>query len=126
MTIRSNALDVNLEGTHSFENEIDYSFDFRFREIKGTRNSEFGDVVDDGTGFRVFLKMFGTIDNPSFAWDKEAKKAVKEEQREQAKDDLKSALKTGFGINKKDTTRSEEHTSELQSRPHLVCRLLLE
>src|SRR5690554_4633293 len=25
-----------------------------------------------------------------------------------------------------DDTRSEEHTSELQSRPHLVCRLLLE
>src|SRR5690554_7122168 len=24
------------------------------------------------------------------------------------------------------TDRSEEHTSELQSRPHLVCRLLLE
>src|SRR3989442_11318726 len=23
------------------------------------------------------------------------------------------------------STRSEEHTSELQSRPHLVCRLLL-
>src|SRR5690554_7124357 len=26
----------------------------------------------------------------------------------------------------KGTPRSEEHTSELQSRPHLVCRLLLE
>src|SRR3989442_3328226 len=25
-----------------------------------------------------------------------------------------------------DAPRSEEHTSELQSRPHLVCRLLLE
>src|SRR5690554_7220839 len=25
-----------------------------------------------------------------------------------------------------DQERSEEHTSELQSRPHLVCRLLLE
>src|SRR3989442_12003093 len=25
-----------------------------------------------------------------------------------------------------DARRSEEHTSELQSRPHLVCRLLLE
>src|SRR3989442_6036116 len=25
-----------------------------------------------------------------------------------------------------DDVRSEEHTSELQSRPHLVCRLLLE
>src|SRR3989442_5018266 len=27
---------------------------------------------------------------------------------------------------RKATERSEEHTSELQSRPHLVCRLLLE
>src|SRR3989442_11709318 len=27
---------------------------------------------------------------------------------------------------KPDESRSEEHTSELQSRPHLVCRLLLE
>lgn len=110
MTIHSNAIDLNLEGTHSFENDIDYSFDFRFREIKGSQNSQFGDVVDDGTGFRIFLKMFGTIDNPSFTWDKEAKKAVKEEQREQAKDDLKSALKTGFGINKKDTTITELKT----------------
>src|SRR3989442_3926473 len=27
---------------------------------------------------------------------------------------------------RQNTERSEEHTSELQSRPHLVCRLLLE
>src|SRR5690554_7437319 len=36
------------------------------------------------------------------------------------KDDF---IENGLGkLNK----RSEEHTSELQSRPHLVCRLLLE
>src|SRR5690554_7678919 len=29
-------------------------------------------------------------------------------------------------VNKFKILRSEEHTSELQSRPHLVCRLLLE
>src|SRR3989442_4305836 len=29
-------------------------------------------------------------------------------------------------LEKKFFLRSEEHTSELQSRPHLVCRLLLE
>src|SRR3989442_11638340 len=33
-------------------------------------------------------------------------------------------LKLGFFQNM--FQRSEEHTSELQSRPHLVCRLLLE
>src|SRR5690554_7257790 len=30
------------------------------------------------------------------------------------------------GLNIFARVRSEEHTSELQSRPHLVCRLLLE
>src|SRR5690554_7583233 len=31
-----------------------------------------------------------------------------------------------YSLNIQDEGRSEEHTSELQSRPHLVCRLLLE
>src|SRR2546429_4840219 len=36
------------------------------------------------------------------------------------------ARKTFFILLAKDFARSEEHTSELQSRLHLVCRLLLE
>src|SRR3989442_9709543 len=38
------------------------------------------------------------------------------------------ALRLGidFGDQVAGLDRSEEHTSELQSRPHLVCRLLLE
>src|SRR5690554_7487623 len=36
------------------------------------------------------------------------------------------SLKTGNQPIGVATYRSEEHTSELQSRPHLVCRLLLE
>src|SRR3989442_4694490 len=42
---------------------------------------------------------------------------------------FKNALTTlpmGGGKGGSDFDRSEEHTSELQSRPHLVCRLLLE
>src|SRR5690554_7402333 len=37
-----------------------------------------------------------------------------------ADDFTEHGFKVGFKM------RSEEHTSELQSRPHLVCRLLLE
>src|SRR3989442_5742702 len=33
---------------------------------------------------------------------------------------------TDYPASKAAWVRSEEHTSELQSRPHLVCRLLLE
>src|SRR3989442_8914384 len=35
-----------------------------------------------------------------------------------------AVVQAGTGVGK--SLRSEEHTSELQSRPHLVCRLLLE
>lgn len=104
MSIRSNALDVNLEGTHTFENDINYAFNFRFREIKGSAKSDFGDVIDDGTGFRIFLKMFGNLSSPQFVWDNEAKKMETQERREQAKDDFRSAIKTGFGIHKNDST----------------------
>src|SRR5690554_517844 len=36
------------------------------------------------------------------------------------------ALLAQQGFGPRGVGRSEEHTSELQSRPHLVCRLLLE
>src|SRR3989442_9497936 len=39
----------------------------------------------------------------------------------------RSAIRAvGFRPTRSRPCRSEEHTSELQSRPHLVCRLLLE
>src|SRR2546429_5746706 len=37
-----------------------------------------------------------------------------------------SSKRTGSNKSKPSRKRSEEHTSELQSRLHLVCRLLLE
>ena len=105
MEIKSNALDVRLSGTHSFSNQVDYSFDFRFRELKNAaKSSEFGDIIDDGSGFRVYLRMYGDLFDPKFAWDRDAKKADKQKEKEQAKDEFNSVLKKGFGINKKDST----------------------
>src|SRR5690554_7230310 len=44
---------------------------------------------------------------------------------DQGKGTMLPIIKRGFTILVL-LVRSEEHTSELQSRPHLVCRLLLE
>src|SRR5690554_7659533 len=41
-------------------------------------------------------------------------------------DKMKYPLLLVHGEADNNSGRSEEHTSELQSRPHLVCRLLLE
>src|SRR3989442_10770545 len=47
-----------------------------------------------------------------------------------ARAELHAALEPADHVARSDAprnrSRSEEHTSELQSRPHLVCRLLLE
>src|SRR5258708_13695852 len=41
-------------------------------------------------------------------------------------DEVRSALSSARGVTIAVDSRSEEHTSELQSPDHLVCRLLLE
>ncbi len=105
MQIKTNAFDINVAGVHSFTNEIDYTFDFRFRELKTKAEyTEFGKIEDDGTGFRVFLKMYGTVDNPIIEWDKASKKEKMKADLAQEKEDLKSMLKRDFGLFKKDTT----------------------
>ena len=105
MTIRSTALDMDVSGRHSFNDEIDYRFAFRFRDLKATKSqSEFGQVIDDGTGIRLFLRMHGTLDKPIYAWDTEGRKAQAKEYRQEEKSQAKSMLKAEFGFFQKDST----------------------
>lgn len=104
MLISNSALDIEVSGTHTFDNQIDYHFIFRFRDLKEKKQSEFGEIVDDGTGFHVFMRMYGDMNNPTIKWDKEARKAEIKARREEEKKRVKSILKSEFGLFKKDTT----------------------
>jgi hypothetical protein len=104
MSINSSALDVELSGKHSFDNDVDYRFGFRFRDLKQAKESEFGEIVDDGTGFKVFMRMYGNIDNPTIEWDKQSRKETTKENMAKEKEDMKSLLKSEFGLFKNDTT----------------------
>lgn len=105
MLISSSALDITTEGTHTFDNQIDYRFSFRLRELKLQRDeSEFGIVEDDGTGIRLYVRMYGSLDNPTIVWDGQSKKEQAKENREEAKKEAMSILKSEFGLFKKDTT----------------------
>lgn len=114
MRIGSSALDMDVSGTHSFENEIDYRFAFRLRDLINTeKDTEFGEVIDDGTGIKIFMRMHGTLDNPIIEWDKMARKEQSKQNREEAKQDAKSILKSEFGLYKNDTTVKEYHPQEM-------------
>ena len=108
MSISSSALNMNVSGTHTFSNQVDYRFDFRFRDLlKNDRDSEFGVVIDDGTGLSMFLKMTGDIYDPVLEWDREKQKQKAKEYREQEKKQIKEMLKSEFGVFKNDTTVKE-------------------
>lgn len=105
MTIKSNALDVNLSGWHDFDNSIDYHFSFRFRELKSDLNdSEFGIIEDDGLGWKIFINMAGNLDDPIYSIDKGEMKATFKENVSEEKQNMKSVLKSEFGLFKKDST----------------------
>jgi hypothetical protein len=105
MTIASNAMTVNLSGTHDFDNQLDYHFNFNLRDIKKSQTkTEFGEILDDDTGLQLFAHMFGPMDNPTIKWDQQAKRELVKANIESDKQTTKEMLKADFGLFKKDTT----------------------
>jgi len=107
MSINSSAINIEASGKHTFENKIDYRFGFRFRDLKKQQKSEFGEIIDDGSGFRVFMRMYGDLDNPTIEWDRESRKEIAKQNRVEEKKNVKSILKAEFGLYKSDTTVKE-------------------
>ncbi|WP_066756335.1 AsmA-like C-terminal region-containing protein [Crocinitomix algicola] len=105
MTISTNALDVNLFGWHDFDNNIEYHFSFRFRDLKSKpTTTEFGTIEDDGLGLIVYLTMSGSIEDPTFSLDKQERKNEIKANIANEKESMKSMLKTEFGLFERDTT----------------------
>lgn len=107
MSISSSALDIEMSGQHTFNNVIDYRFGFRLRDIKEKEVSEFGEIIDDGTGLRVYVRMYGTMENPIVEWDKASRKEQAKENRAQEKETVRSMFKSEFGLYKNDPNVKE-------------------
>ncbi len=106
MTISSNVMDINLSGIHGFNDDIDYHFDFTLRKLyyKNPKDDLFGPVEDDELGKRLFLRMYGNLEDPQYELDNEEKHVVMKQNIEQEKKDVKSILKSELGLFKKDST----------------------
>lgn len=113
--IRSSALDVDVAGTHSFDNKIDYQFrvlmsDVIWRKAKSKKkeNTEFGYIEDDREGkMSLYLRMTGTVDDYKIGYDS---KGVKEKWKQDLKEEkktVKQLLNNEFGWFKNDSTVNE-------------------
>ena len=112
MTVSSNVMNIGITGTHSFDDVVDYHFNFRIRDVLLNKNEdEFGPIIDDDLGVRLFLHVYGPLSNLNYKLDKEEKKLKRQKDIEEEKKELKSILKDEFGLFRKDSTiqtRQEE------------------
>lgn len=95
MEVKSSALDIELSGVHGFDDRIDHRLNFRLGDlVRGAPpQDEFGPVVDDGTGPRLFLRMQGLASDPSFSTDPEMAAARRGRQWQQEKQELKALFR---------------------------------
>lgn len=96
MTVNSSVMDLEVSGTHGFDGQVDDHLNFRlgdlFRAGRADRD-EFGPIIDDGTGLRVFLHMYGTTDNLQFGNDGAMAAARRKERMKEETAQLKGILK---------------------------------
>lgn len=100
MLVSSSVMDIELSGTHWFDDRIDHHLNFRLSDLfrKGNVNDEFGPVVDDGTGMRIFLHMYGTASDPRFGNDGAMAAAKRKKQFQEEKQELKQILREELGL----------------------------
>ena len=100
MKVKSTAMNIELEGTHSFNNDIDYSLNFDLRDLmmKDAKNqTEFGEIEDDGLGGKIiYLKILGNVDDFEMQWDKRKKREASKATMQQEKETIKQILKQEF------------------------------
>lgn len=109
MGIKSNVLDFNISGVHYFNDSIDYNLSFRLRDVLKKKKDKIADldIEDDQTGKILYLKMYGTTDDPQFELDKKGRKQEKKILVESEKTEVKSLLNQEFGLFSSDTSLKE-------------------
>jgi len=120
MEINSSLLDLNVQGSHGFNNNIDYRMNLLLSEILSvkfkTKNpvpDEFGVIEDDGLGrSKIFLKITGNTDDPVFGYDtRELKEKMKADLKDE-KEELKKAMQEEFHWLIKDSTQKAKERYE--------------
>ena len=91
--IESSAMNVAIEGAYDFDSNIDYTLGFALRDLRAGASDAFGEMEDDGLGNQFFLRMFGEVEAPEYAYDREAARNHRRQAIQAERARLKEALR---------------------------------
>ena len=102
MEVHSSVLDLKGYGAHTFGNEIDYHFNLALSDLRKSRRRsnqapEGSSSTDSRGNTRLFLHLYGTVDEPQFRYDKEAVTRKMADDFKNQKQELRQAIRQEFG-----------------------------
>jgi hypothetical protein len=105
MDINSSALNISANGTHDFDNNVDYHLRLLLSDVLGKKVksnvTEFGEVEDDGLGHtKLFLSMKGPVTDPDFSYDRKAAGEKLKNDLAAERQNLKNLFSREFGADK--------------------------
>jgi len=126
--VSNSALNLDVWGTHSFNNEIDYHIKLLLSEYLAKRpgkskqlDEELLENENDPESKRsVFIHMTGTTDKPIIKYDRKAMKQKIKQDLKDEKKSLKQLLHEEFGFFKKDTTLNKNKNNKKQDQDFKV------
>ena len=93
MVVQSNVTTIAVNGTHSFDQNIDYRLKVPLQSPKKDKDAYFGALEDDGLNTNLYLKIVGNTKDYRIIYDKAAVKTkIKEDLREE-KWELRDAIR---------------------------------
>lgn len=121
MEIKSSAMNVEIAGEHGFDEKINYRFKIKSSQLinayrkKKKDNNEFIEQEEDQSEIIPFY-MRGTVDNPEFGYDKDARKEIVRSKSDSRKAELREAFKKEFGDKNKDSKKDDKKQEANQPR----------
>jgi hypothetical protein len=110
--IKNSAINISINGSHSFDNMVDYHFSLKLSELLAKRAeaqnkamNEFEQLeIDENDNRELFITMKGPIDKPKISYDRKAVYNKFKNEMAHEKQNIKGILKEEFGLFKKDST----------------------
>lgn len=122
--IKNSAMNIELWGTHSFKNDIDYHIKLSLSELLANKKRA-NKQLDEELAFQendpdnrrsVFIVMSGKIDNPTIRYDRKGLKQKIREDLKEEKHTLKQILKEEFGLFKKDSVLNKSDKPKAEEK----------
>jgi hypothetical protein len=97
MVVQSNLTTISVNGTHSFDQDINYRLKVPIKRSKKDKDEYFGAIEDDGLSTNLFLRIVGTTSDYQVVFDKDAvKKKIKDDLSEEKWEFREAVRNNGF------------------------------